>query len=374
MINVLFNVRGDYLIDPGGDTVQILKTAEELEKLGLKIHISPSLQTDLSPYDIVHLFNLTRVRETHAQCEHAKKFKKPIALSTIYWNMKELNKKGLYKPYKRLFHQIVKSDTIRLRLKKATTSLFKVKFQSPERLEANTGLKIQQEYILKNSDILLPNSEMEMNQLKKDFGLKKKYMVVPNAADSQFHSASPVPFLEKYDQYGLKKDNFVLCVTRIEDRKNILRLIKAANKTRLKLMVIGRPNPTQLPFYNKCRKAAKQNIIFLGHLSHDELRSAYAAAKAHIMPSWYETPGLSSLEAGLAGCNIATTERGATREYFKDMAVYCNPASVESIKGAMVQSFNKPKSRHLSEHILKHYTWEKTAEQTLKAYRQILKQ
>lgn len=374
MLRILFNVRENYLSDPGGDTIQILRTAGELENLGIKIDISTSLLPELQSYDIVHLFNLTRVKETLTQCENAKKHNKPIALSTIYWNTDEFTKKGIYNPLKRLVHRIIRNDEIKLKLKKTANYLFKSNLQSPENLNANMGFIAQQKYILDCSDILLPNSEMEADQIKKDFHAEKKYVIVPNAADFYFQNTSPALFLKRFKSCGLTENNFVVCVCRIEDRKNSLRLIKAVNSTHLKLVFIGNPNSSQSNYYKKCRKNAGQNILFLDHMEHDELGSAYAAAKIHVIPSWYETPGLSSLEAGLAGCNIVTTDRGSTKEYFGDLVDYCNPESVESIRHAVLNSFDKPKSKSLSQKIIKEYTWKKSAEQTLKAYKQVLEQ
>ena len=374
MLRILFNVRENYLSNPGGDTIQILRTAGELEKLGIKIDISTSLIPEPQPYNIVHLFNLTRVKETFTQCENAKKHNKPIALSTIYWNTDEFIKKGLYNPLKRLAHRIIRDDEVKFKLKKTSNRLFKSELQSPENLNANMGLTAQQKYILGCSDILLPNSEMEADQIKRDFHSEKEYVIVPNAADLYFQNISPALFLKKFTSYGLQENDFVLCVCRIEDRKNSLRLIKAMNSTYLKLVIIGSPNSSQSYYYKKCRKIAGQNILFLDHMEHAELGSAYAAAKAHVMPSWYETPGLSSLEAGLAGCNIVTTDRGSTKEYFGDLVDYCNPESVESIRQAVFNSFEKPKSKSLSQKISKEYTWKKSAEQTLKAYKLVLAQ
>ena len=49
----------------GGDTVQIEKTKEQLEKLGVEVDISLELEPDLSAYDLVHLTNVTRIQETY---------------------------------------------------------------------------------------------------------------------------------------------------------------------------------------------------------------------------------------------------------------------------------------------------------------------
>ena len=68
----------------GGDTVQIEKTKEQLEKLGVEVDISLELEPDLSAYDLVHLTNVTRIQETYVQMQNAKKQGKKVALSTIF--------------------------------------------------------------------------------------------------------------------------------------------------------------------------------------------------------------------------------------------------------------------------------------------------
>ena len=84
------------------------------------------------------------------------------------------------------------------------------------------------------------------------------------------------------------------------------------------------------------------------------LRSAYAAARVHALPSWIETCGLVSLEAALAGCNVVVSTAGHELEYFRDLAYYCDPANPASIRRAVVQAIENhdrdaPRREHLKE-------------------------
>ena len=137
-----------------------------------------------------------------------------------------------------------------------------------------------------------------------------------------------------------------------------------------KLVLIGRKSNKD--YYQLCKNTANDNVIFIDEIKHHELISAYGAAKVHILPSWFETPGLSSLEAGIAGCNIVTTNKGCTKEYFMDMVDYCNPESEQSICRSVENSYCKPKDTILSKYILDHYTWESAAKKTLDAYINVL--
>ena len=91
-ISIIFANRKDCFEKKGGDTVQMLKTKEYLEKfypVNIKICLTPEeiLQDDESK--IVHIFNLETINETNAFIDAAKKKNKKIALSTIHWNFLE---------------------------------------------------------------------------------------------------------------------------------------------------------------------------------------------------------------------------------------------------------------------------------------------
>ncbi|MCI5055694.1 MAG: hypothetical protein MRY83_06275, partial [Flavobacteriales bacterium] len=82
--------------------------------------------------------------------------------------------------------------------------------------------------------------------------------------------------------------------------------------------------------------------------------------------------GLSSLEAGACGCNLVISKFGDSSDYFKDFTEYCDPGSVDSIKFAILNAFQRPFDETLSNFILKNYTWQEAAKKTLKVYEGIL--
>jgi len=161
-------------------------------------------------------------------------------------------------------------------------------------------------------------------------------------------------------------------VARIEGIKNQLNLIKALNNTRFKLVMIGSHAPNQKPYYDECRRIAASNVTFINHIPQKELLTYYEQAKVHILPSWFETTGLSSIEGAVMGCNIVITDRGDAKEYFGNHAFYCNPGRPESIFEAAKKASESPYDENLYNLILKKYTWQQAATETLKAYKQIV--
>ena len=331
-LNVLFQIRDDYKSNLAGDSIQMLKTKQHIGNMGVNVDVSSSYNISLEKYDVLHIFNVIRAEESYKFVQNSLKQNKPYVLSTIYWNMKEYINKDVYT-----------SSTI----------------------EWWSKLNNMRKYIILNASALLPNSEIEMQVLRKDFSANNKYFVIPNCSDWNFYSSSPDSFVSKY---GLK--DFILCVGRISYRKNQLALIKALKDTDYILVFIGRKSNKK--YFQKCKDAANQNVFFISEIKHSELASAYAAAKVHVLPSWFETPGLASLEAGLAGCNIVTTCKGSTKEYFKQYAYYCDPSDIESIKKAVECAYKAPKTDELKECILNNYMWESAALKTLEAYRYVL--
>ena len=98
----------------------------------------------------------------------------------------------------------------------------------------------------------------------------------------------------------------------------------------------------------------------------------YKRAKVHALPSWFETCGISSLEAAAMGCNVAITEKGYTREYFGDDAFYCDPGDPESIFRGIETAAKSDCKKELQEKICHYYTWQHAAATTMKVYKKII--
>nr|WP_242531484.1 glycosyltransferase [Priestia flexa] len=193
------------------------------------------------------------------------------------------------------------------------------------------------------------------------------YIVVPNAIDETL-----IP-LGNYEEKGQERD-VVLCVGRIEPRKNQLNLVKAMQGLDINLILVGKVHSTQMNYFAKVKKIVDEspNIKIIDEIEHEQLFNLYKSAKVHVLPSWYDTPGLVSLEASVNGCNIVVTNRGTTEEYFESDAYYCEPDNIVSIKNAIVQAYNNPYNDNLKRKILKEYTWKNTAEKTIMAYNKLL--
>jgi len=347
---------------PGGDTTQVLMTAKYLRELGVKVDIklANEVQT-FERYDILHLFNIIRPDDILPFICHTTI---PICISTIFVDYTEYEKserKGL----SGVLFKVLNSDQIEYL--KAMARWVKNGDKIKSKYYLLRGHRAAMKKVAKHATLLLPNSDSEASRFFEHVGLSFPYRKIVNAIDTAIFNNNVIP----NEQYR----DHILCVGRIEGRKNQLNLIKALINTDLHLTIIGKPSPNHIEYYDACKSfaAAAKNIHFIEqHKSQEELAGIYKAAKVHVLPSWFETTGLSSLEAGVMGCNIVVTAKGDTEEYFGDLAYYCTPDDISSIKNAIVNAFNNPVNPMLKSYILNHYKWQHTAQQTLDAYKAIL--
>lgn len=348
--------RPDLFTVPGGDTIQIVKTAESLKQL-FDIHIDIVLdgEMDYHSYSLIHFFNIICPEDILG---HVNNSNIPFVVSTIYVDYHEydrFHRKDLL-GYLSRFIQHDRMAYIKtlakfiLNRERASTWRFFIK-----------GHKRSIEHIIKKADLLLPNSVNEYARLKRDYKISKKYVVVPNAID---------PFLFK-NKKEVKRD-IVLCVGRIEGRKNQLNVIRALKNTSYTLVFIGQIAPNQKDYFNRCKAEATDKMKFFEFMPQEQLVTYYSRARVHILASWFETTGLSNLEAGVMGCNLVLGDRGDVRDYFEDMVHYCEPGDLKSIREAVNKAWDSKPNLLLQEKILNEFTWEKAAVVTAKAYQSVL--
>ncbi len=341
----------------GGDTVQVLETARHLLGLGVQVDIRLTDEViDYAKYDLLHFFNIIRPAD---MLFHIKRSGKPYVVSTILIDYSEYDKyqrKGVAG----LVFRFLSADTIEYVKTIARWILGKDRLMSKSYLWKGQYSSICE--ILKNASMLLPNSTLEYERIVARYKTKTSYRVIPNGIDD--HLFLPDITIEK-------DPLLVICAARIEGVKNQLNLIKALNGTKYTVLLIGSPAPNQLNYDRACRQIAGQNIHFVGQVSQKELLTYYNKAKVHILPSWFETTGLSSLEAAAMGCNVVISVNGDAKEYFGPDAFYCDPANLESIRAAVEQASEAPVNHSLRKKILEQFTWQHAADSTLLAYEKL---
>jgi glycosyltransferase involved in cell wall biosynthesis len=358
-MKVLFIARASLYKNRGGDTIQLQKTAEWLGKLGVAVEIRlADADIDYAGYDLIHFFNLMRPADI---LRHARISGKPYVVSPLFVDYSESDRRTR-KGLARLLLRMVAPDRIEYFKVIARRLLNGERVASPGYWWYGQRGSIRR--IVRNAAMLLPNSFSEYHRLQRRFGVDRPYRVVPNAIDPELFGPSAP---DKGREKGL-----VLCVARIEGIKNQLNLIRAVNGSDFRLILIGAAAVNQRSYYEECREAAGPAVTFMDAVPHEELAVYYRQAQVHALPSWFETTGLSSLEAAAMGCSIVITDKGDTKAYFADQAIYCDPGSPVSIRNALEKAISEGPSSALREKILAQFCWQHTARITHQVYRTIL--
>jgi len=422
-MRALWLVRENLTQHPGGDTTQILRTAEALRAKGVHVELSADPLPDLAGFDVVHLFHLDRLWENVPHCRRIRTHGIPAVLSTIYWPPDEFDhggRDGIQGKLARAFGSRA-YETMRLMQRWA---MHVSRQPRGARLSVHMlGFARAARYLLETVHVLLPNGVAERKAIEKRFGVTRPAVIVPNAAEvalfgdqDQHHERGHQsrgkeeafePPNQSRDFAGQSHDrnhqsrarqeagsdldqpqerdlpshdrrsavepiettrHGILCVGRIEPRKNQHALIAALRGAEIPLTIVGGAGRYSTAYAARCHELAGPNVRFISHQSPEQLRQLYRVARVHACVSWYETPGLASLEAALCGCALVVTPGGCTREYFEEDAEYCEPDDVVSIRRAVDAALARGPSDTLAKRIAHECTWQKAAERTLAGY------
>jgi glycosyltransferase involved in cell wall biosynthesis len=354
-MRVAFITRSTLFSVAGGDSIHIEQTAKALRELGTEVDILlTNSKINYGNYNVFHFFNLNRPADI---LSHVDKIGNPFFLSPILIDYSEYDKnhrKGFTGWILRRFS----ADTNEYIKSVSRWLMGRDSLQSKKFLWLGQKRSIRK--LVENCTALLVNSEMELIALEKKYDISKQASVIPNGIDASLFYPDP----------AISRDNkLVLCVARIEGIKNQLNLIRALNDTEYTLLLIGSPAPNQKAYAEECRRIAGSNIIFKSKMPQQELLQYYNKAKVHVLPSWFETCGLSSLEAAAMGCNLVITDKGYAKEYFRGDAFYCDPSDPVSIRKAVESASSSGPNDSFQSLVSHQYTWKNAARLTLEAYK-----
>ena len=338
-MRVLIQNRSDAYAVPGGDTKQMQETAAHLRRLGVDVDISLETSPQLEGYDLVHLFNLSRPDSTVLQARNAHERGVPFVLTPIHQLVERYDREGRPGGLS-LLYRVAPGGMKRAR------SLY---LRRPH-------LDRERDWVGANAAAILPSSDLEGEQLRRDFGFTTPLVTVPVGIELVETPA--------------RARSGVLCAGRIEPFKNQIELIRALEGTGIPVRLAGATSPRHPRWAARCLSLLQRaGGEYLGHLGPADLAAAYAEAEVHAAPSWFESASITSLEAAWHGCRVVCTEVGYARAYLQDDAGYCDPGDPASIRTAVEAALASPAPEELRERIRTTFTWEHAAEETLAAYR-----
>lgn len=235
------------------------------------------------------------------------------------------------------------------------------------------------------TDLIITFSQNTKKDIIYYFGIKNDKIAITSEASRynlNYLKNKNIEYIKSTIQYNFQQP-FILFVSTIEPRKNIVNLVKAFNILKEKyavnhhLILVGQKGWEYEKIFTEIDNSNfRQEIHHLGYLSDEAVAVCYSLADVFVYPSLYEGFGLPILEAMTLGAPVITSNTSSLPEVAGLAAMYINPHDYESMAKTIYEVISQ---RDLREDLIargknraKLYSWEKVAEETLKAYELIL--
>jgi glycosyltransferase involved in cell wall biosynthesis len=258
--------------------------------------------------------------------------------------------------------------------------------ERPEYFTASRAmqLRITVARSVKQAARVLTVSEFARESIVRAYNLAPdKIVVTPDAASPSFRAINRAAAAQRVRERFRLNNPYVLTVGDLQPRKNHIGLIQAFAKLMKdqpqlthELVLAGKDTW----FGGKVREAARESgvgsrIRFTGFVSDDDLLQLYNACECFAFPSFYEGFGIPVLEAMACGRAVICSNSSAIPEVADGAALLFNPEKNEEMVRALADVLKDSQLRTRMERLglkrASYFSWRKTAEMTLKVYRQV---
>ena len=217
-------------------------------------------------------------------------------------------------------------------------------------------------------DLLLPNSNVEAQQIARRFKLPPdRLRVVPHGVNPRLAEADA----ELFRQYAGVRD-FVLYAGAIGPKNQQLGFLWALKNIDIAVVILGDVAPQFQWYLDECRRVAGPQVRFLPRLAGDDPRmaGAYAACRCLVVGNAVAAPERIALAAGASGTPLVLFEGSCGSEYFGQQAVSVRPDDVASIRRGVQAALERHRSKNLAEHVCTYFSWRAVARTLRDVYAQ----
>ena len=213
-----------------------------------------------------------------------------------------------------------------------------------------------------------------------------RVLVTPLAAAPHFHPCDHPGVMKRVrERYGLPREPYLLSLCTLEPRKNIeaavrafARLAHGGEFAGLSLVLVGTRGWKFDGIFESIGglRELRDRVVVTGYVADSDLSAIYTGARMFVYPSHYEGFGLPVLEAMQCGVPVVCSDASSLPEVAGDAALLVPPTDEEALCGALLRLHRDDALRaELSRRALARaatFSWEKTAEATVAAYRRAL--
>ena len=207
---------------------------------------------------------------------------------------------------------------------------------------STTQLNVAIEYV-RLSDAIVFKSKAEIENVTKYLEIPNdKISIIPAGVDPCFRQPADLNMFKTI----YKVDDYILWLGIIEKNKNQLFCIESLYDLEIPIVFVG--NYREKDYYDACIKASPKHFVFLPSMpsKSEILRSALKTCKLYLEVP-LEPPGISALEAGLAGVPMVLSDDAWSREHFQDNIIFVNPSSKKSIREGVRKALNVKKYHNI---------------------------
>jgi glycosyltransferase involved in cell wall biosynthesis len=244
------------------------------------------------------------------------------------------------------------------------------------------------DFIPKASKIICPSTNT-LRDLHKYFDVDEaKTCVIPQGIDKNLFYRIAEEDLPRataeIESLGVNKP-FILAVGTIEPRKNlknVFRSFAVLKEKKLfdgKLVIAGMKGWNSADIFSMADELnIKDEVMFLGFVTNNQLRCLYNLADVFIFPSFYEGFGYPIIEAFSCGAAVVTSNSSSCAEVAQDAALLTDPHDHENIAAAVAKVLqdtelrNTLKTRAIEQ--AKGFSYLQTAQKTLEVYKEVYAQ
>ena len=226
-------------------------------------------------------------------------------------------------------------------------------------------------------------SDFSKKDIVKKFKVKSKNIdVVYNGSNEIYKPSTKDEIIKTKNQFTNGK-NFFVFVGALSPRKNVANLLSAFNnfktqtKSEVRLVIVG-----EKMFKTRKMKDAfnqmqfKNDVIFTGRRSPEDLKKLYGAALALTFVPYFEGFGIPIIEAMNCDTAVITSNLTSMPEVAGDAALLVDPFSVESISDAMtnIYSDNNLRNNLIEKGKIQRtkFSWDQTASKFWKSIEKVL--
>jgi glycosyltransferase involved in cell wall biosynthesis len=314
----------------GGPSTRVRGIVEHLRARGCDVEAGHGLAAIADRFDVVHVFNGWPPDSALATLVAAKRAGAKVVFSPIALDLSDW---PLFHPFlERFFATSPAPDALRATLAsiRAATPSRRYGAGGATPVEPFPGLfeKLRQCCELADRVVLL--SQFERSYLEAIGARVDRAEIVHNGVDvERMADGDPDRFRRAH---GLGR--YLLCVGRLEYRKNQALAALAARTAGATLVCVGAPGDAG--YVDHVRTLGGRHVRIVDRVEDRAmLASAYAGADALLFPSWTEGAPLAVMEAGAVGTPLVVGELSSERELFGDFARYVHPADVDGLAAAV---------------------------------------